>query len=109
MIEKPIIENDYYDPLKSLQHSKNKNLAHQNFRFTHSQIERIEVSPAKAYKICLQNAQKKNSFLDCSPNKLHTGKTKEQIMDLRPRNKVKEIAHATFKHSATTRFEQVYD
>lgn len=30
-------------------------------------------------------------------------------MDLRPRIKDKEIAHATFRHSATTRFEQVYD
>ena len=43
MIAQPVIENDYYDPLKSLQHSKNKNLAHHTFRFTHSQIERIEV------------------------------------------------------------------
>jgi hypothetical protein len=30
-------------------------------------------------------------------------------MDLRPRNKDKEIGHGTFRHSATTRFEQVYD
>jgi len=30
-------------------------------------------------------------------------------MDLRPRIKEKEIAHSTFRHSATTRFEQVYD
>lgn len=97
MIASPIVENDYYDALKSLQHSKNKNLAHHTFRFTHSKIERIE------------HAQAKNSFLDCSPTKLHTGKTKEQLMDLRPRNKDKEIAHATFRHSATTRFEQVYD
>lgn len=47
--------------------------------------------------------------MDCSPSKLHTGKTNEQIMDLRPRIKDKEIAHANFRHSATTRFEQVYD
>ena len=44
MIEKPIIENDYYDPLKSLQHSKNLNLAHHTFRYTHSKNERIEVT-----------------------------------------------------------------
>jgi hypothetical protein len=73
------------------------NLAHNSFRFTHSKIERIE------------HAERKNSFLDSSPTKLHTGKTKEQLMDLRPRIKDKEIAHATFRHSATTRFEQVYD
>jgi len=64
MIEKPIIENDFYDPLKSLQHSKNKNLAHQNFRYTHSQIERIEVSRGKSFK---------NMFVECSEEKLLLG------------------------------------
>ena len=44
MIVEPIVENDYYDPLKSLSHSKNMNLAHNSFRFTHSKIERKEVS-----------------------------------------------------------------
>lgn len=50
----------------------------------------------------------KNSFLDTSPNQLHTGKFMEQMMDLRPRNKDKELA-GKFRHTPKTRIEQVYD
>jgi hypothetical protein len=44
MIEKPIVENDYYDAYKSISHSKNKYLAHHSFRFSPSKEERIKVS-----------------------------------------------------------------
>ena len=49
----------------------------------------------------------KNSYLDTSPNKLHTGKFMEQMMDLRPRDKLKELG--PFRHQPKTRIEQVYD
>jgi hypothetical protein len=97
MIEDPIHENDYYDAFKSLQHQKNKYIAHPHFRFMASTNERLE------------EALSKNSFLDTSPTKLHTGKFIEQLMDLRPRIKDKEIAGPKFRHKPITRIEQVYD
>jgi hypothetical protein len=97
MIEAPIIENDYYDAYKSITHSKNRYLAHHSFRFSPSKQERIK------------DAMEKHSVLDTSPNKLHTGKTKEQLMDLRPRMRDKEIGHEPFRHTAKTRIEHVYD
>jgi len=43
MIVDPVHENDYYDAYKSLEHGKNKYLAH-HFRFSSSPQERIEVN-----------------------------------------------------------------
>ena len=43
MIVDPVHENDYYDAYKSLEHSKNKYLAHPHFRFSSSPEERIMV------------------------------------------------------------------
>lgn len=48
-------------------------------------------------------------MLDSSPTQLHTGKTKEQLMNLRPRMKEKEIVNSHFRHTARTRIEHVYD
>lgn len=79
MLDKPIIENDYYDAYKSITHSKNRYLAHHSFRFSPSKEERIK------------DALSKYSVLDSTPTQLHTGKTKEQLMNLRPRLKEKEI------------------
>ncbi|TNV84739.1 hypothetical protein FGO68_gene16544 [Halteria grandinella] len=97
MIMDPVHENDYYDAYKSLEHSKNRYLAHHHFRFAPSSMERH------------QEALDKNAFLDTSPTKLHTGKFIEQLMDLRPRIKDKEIAGPQFRHQPMTRIEQVYD
>ncbi len=97
MLDRPIIENDHYDAYKSITHSKNRYLAHHTFRFSPSKQERI------------RDAQDKNSLLDSSPTKLHTGKTTEQLMNLRPRIKEKEIGHSPFRHTAKTRIEHVYE
>lgn len=97
MIEEPIEHHDHYDAFNSLTHGKNKYLAHPHFRFAPSSCERIE------------EATQKNSFLDTSPTKLHTGKFIEQLMDLRPRIKEKELGPGKFRHQPITRIEQVYD
>ena len=97
MLDKPIIENDHYDAFKSISHGKNRYLAHHSFRFSPSKQERIK------------DAQEKNSMLDSAPTKLHTGKTKEQLMNLRQRIKEKEIGHSPFRHTAKTRIEHVYE
>jgi hypothetical protein len=47
--------------------------------------------------------------LDTAPTKLHTGKFIEQLMDLRPRIKEKELGPGKFRHTPITRIEQVYD
>lgn len=47
--------------------------------------------------------------MDTSPSKLHTGKTREQIMDLRPRMKEKEMGHEIFRYTAGTSLERVHD
>lgn len=51
----------------------------------------------------------KHSNLDSTPTQLHTGKTEEQLMNLRPRIREKEIGHSPFRHTAKTRIEHVYD
>lgn len=89
--------HDDYDAMRSLSHSKNKFLAHHSFRFAGSTQERVEVIAQKL------------SFMDTSPNKLNTGKTREQIMDLRPRMKEKEMGHGTFRYTAGTSLERVHD
>lgn len=97
MLDKPIVENDYYDAYKSITHSKNRYLAHHSFRFSPSKHERI------------RDALQKHSNLDSTPTQLHTGKTEEQLMNLRPRIREKEIGHSPFRHTAKTRIEHVYD
>lgn len=97
MLDKPIVEHDYYDAYKSITHSKNRYLAHHSFRFRPSKLERF------------RDALHKHSNLDSTPTQLHTGKTEEQLMNLRPRLKEKEIGHSPFRHTAKTRIEHVYD
>lgn len=76
MIVDPIHENDSYDAYRSLEHGKNKYLAHHHFRYASSAQERLDVRLAKCDQI-IQEAVKKHSYLDTSPSKLHTGKFME--------------------------------
>jgi hypothetical protein len=93
MIMDPIEEQDYYDAYRSLKHDKNKYLAHPHFRFAASSKEKHEAEIER------------NAILDTSPTKLHTGKFIEQLMDLRPREKDKEVGPAKFRHTPVTRME----
>lgn len=69
--------------MSSIDASKRNNIG---IRFTSNQRERV--------KLAVLN----NSNLDPSPNRLHEGTTYEKIMNLRPREKDKEIGHASFRY-----------
>ncbi len=109
MIVNPVVENDYYDAFKSLEHGKNKYIAHGTFRFAPSPQEKLQVRPRHRLIVFLQDAIKRNAYLDTSPTKLHTGKCMEQLMDLRPRQKDKELGDGMIRYQPKTRIEQVYD
>ena len=48
-------------------------------------------------------------MLESSPTKLHKGTTLEKIMNLRPRDKDKEIGPASFRFQAKSGVERIYD
>ena len=48
-------------------------------------------------------------MLESSPTSLHTGTTYEKIMNLRPRDKDKEIGAPSFRFQAKSGVERVYD
>jgi len=54
----------------------------------------------------VHEAVQKNSLCETSPNKLHEGQTYEKIMDLRPRNRSKEI-NGDFRYQPKTNVEKV--
>lgn len=66
------------------------------FRFRPSQKQRV------------QDSQNQNAILDGSPTRLFQGYTKEQILNLRPREHVKELA-GDFKFRARSSLENVVD
>lgn len=68
----------------------------QGMRFQSNQFER------------LHDALEKNSVYESSPNKLHEGFTYEKIMNLRPRNKSKEI-EGDFRYQANSNIEKVME
>lgn len=52
---------------------------------------------------------KHNSFFDPTPTQLYKGTTLEKLMNLRPRDKDKELGHESFRYHPKTNVERVYD
>ena len=48
-------------------------------------------------------------MFETKPTLLFTGKTQEQLMNLRPRDQDKELGPPSFRYGAKTGIERVYD
>lgn len=59
--------------------------------------------------IVYQESVIRNSIFESNPTMIYNGKSKEQLMNLRPREQEKEIGPSSFKYANKTSLERVYD
>ncbi|CDW79091.1 UNKNOWN [Stylonychia lemnae] len=95
MLADPLRENDNYNPDSNIEQTQF--LGNKSFRFTSNSLERA------------QESQYKNSYYETNPSLLFTGKTQEQLMNLRPREHDKELGPASFRYGTKTSIERIYD
>jgi hypothetical protein len=68
----------------------------EGFRYMSNQLERVH------------DALERNSIYESSPSKIHEGQTYEKIMNLRPRDRSKELDRE-FRYQANSNIEKVID
>ena len=91
-----MVKLDDYDPNRQY-NEKQQLLGEKSFRYASTSKERIETT------------QKRNEILESSPTAIYTGKTYEDIMNLRPRDKDKEVGPPSLRFQAKSGLDRVQD